>query len=74
MKKILLLGIGGLLALVALVVNILSAVRTMDKINASNFLMCLVAFILDFITTPAGLLGVILIVIGLKLKNGKAKT
>ena len=74
MKKFLLLGIGGILVLGALITNIISAIPTLDKINASNFFMCLVAFILGCITAPAGLLGIILLIIGFnQLKKDKKK-
>ena len=74
MKNILLLGIGGFLVLGALGANILSAIQNIDKLSASNFFICVVAFILDFITTPAGLLGVILLIIGFRqLRKDKKK-
>ena len=60
-KAIIVLAIGSFLIIGTLVTNISYTVGIADRINLSNLHIWLLGFILDFVTNPAGLLGVILI-------------
>ena len=75
MKKfflIVLLGLGLFLIAGTLYVNLSYAAKVLNRINVINFFPWLLGFALDFLTNPAGLLGLVLSVFSIwKLRHKK---